>query len=165
MTTNSFLLCLKRFVSRRGIPRIIITDNAKTFKAASKILVKLFKSREISNYLTDRKIRWKFNLAKAPWWGGFYERLIRGIKSCLKKNLSKAKLSFDEIQTVIIQIESVLNSRPLTYLYSSELEEPLTPSHLVIGRRLLSLPEQYFEEDINYNETAEVARKREQSAA
>ncbi|XP_065062391.1 uncharacterized protein LOC135689168 [Rhopilema esculentum] len=165
MTTNTFLLCLKRFVSRRGIPRIIVTDNAKTFKAASKILVKLFKSREISNYLTDRKIRWKFNLAKAPWWGGFYERLIRGIKSCLKKNLSKAKLSYDEIQTIIIQIESVLNSRPLTYLYSSELEEPLTPSHLVIGRRLLSLPERYFEEDIDYNETADVARKREQHVA
>ena len=161
LNTATFLLCFKRFVSRRGLPSIIVTDNAKTFKAASKTIVKLFKSKDIVSYLAHRKIQWKFNVAKAPWWGGFYERLIRGIKSCLKKNVSRSKLSYDELQTVIAEIESVLNSRPLTYLYS-ELEEPLTPTHLIVGRRLLSLPEYRDDEDIDYNETASVARKREQ---
>ena len=67
LDTATFLLCFKRFVSRRGLPSIIVTDNAKTFKAASKTIVKLFKSKEIVSYLTHRKIQWKFNVAKAPW--------------------------------------------------------------------------------------------------
>ena len=62
---------------------------------------------------------------------------MRSVKSCLKKNFRSASLTFEELSTVLIEIEGVLNSRPLTYLYS-ELEEPLTPSHLVIGRRILS---------------------------
>ena len=49
----------------------------------------------------------------------------------------------DELQTVIIEIENVLNSRPLTYLYPDEMDEALTPSHLICGRRLLTLPSEF----------------------
>ena len=79
-------------------------------------------------------------MAKAPCWGGFFERLMKQVKSCLKKTLGRSKLSFDELTTIFAEVEAVLNSRPLTYLYSDDVEEPLTPSHLVIGRRLLTLP-------------------------
>ena len=65
---------------------------------------------------------------------------MKQVKSCLKKTLGRSKLSFDELTTILVEVEAVLNSRPLTYLYSDDVEEPLTPSHLVIGRRLLSLP-------------------------
>ena len=77
--------------------------------------------------------------------GWLYERLIKSVKSCLKKCVGRASLSFDELHTTLVEIESVLNSRPLTYLYSDDLEEPLTPSHLILGRRILKLPK--FEED------------------
>lgn len=164
LATETFLLCFKRFVSRRGVPSLIVTDNAKTFKAASKKLITLFKSARIRNYLNEKKITWKYNLAKAPWWGGFYERLIRVVKLCLKKCVGKANLSYDELHTIVTEIESVMNSRPLTYLYPEEIEEPLTPSHLLCGRRLISLPEFQPEkkEDRNFDEKEDVYHKREQ---
>ena len=86
-------------------------------------------------------------MAKAPWWGGFFERLVKQVKSCLRKTLGRSKLSFDELTTILVEVEAVLNSRPLTYLYSDDVEEPLTPSHLVIGRRLLTLPVELLQID------------------
>ena len=65
---------------------------------------------------------------------------MKQVKSCLKKTLGRSKLSFDKLTTILAEIEAVLNSIPLTYLYSDDVEEPLTPSHLVIGRRQLTLP-------------------------
>ena len=102
LTADSFLLCLRRFIGRRGIPCLIVSDNAKTFKAAAKILVKLFKSSKISAYLAKQGIKGQFNLAKAPLWGGFLERLVRSVKSSLKKCVGNAKFSYDKFTTVII---------------------------------------------------------------
>ena len=140
LSTETFLLC---FINRRGISSLVGIDNAKTFKSKSKKIHSsktLFKSAKIQAYLTEKRIKWKYNLAKAPWWGGFYERLIKSVKSCLKKCIGRANLSFDELHTTLFKIEGVLNLPPLTYLYSDELEEPLTPSHLILGRRILKLP-------------------------
>ena len=53
--------------------------------------------------------------------------------------VGQAKLSLDELHTAIVEIESIINSRPLSYVMSSDLEEPLTPSHLLIGRQVLNL--------------------------
>ena len=58
-----------------------------------------------------------------------------------KKVLKNARLTYEELLTVITEIELVLNSRPLTYLHFDDVEEPLTPSHLVVGRRLMTLLE------------------------
>ena len=136
----TFLLCLRRFIGRRGLPKLIVSDNAKTFQASEKTLVSLFELEDVQEHLSSKGIRWQFNLAKVPWWGGFFERLVKQVKFCLKKTLGRSKLSFDELTTILVEVEAVLNSRPLTYLYSDDVEEPLTPSHLVIGRRLLTLP-------------------------
>ena len=127
LSTETFLLYFKRFVSRRGISSLVVTDNAKTFKSASKKLIALFKSAKVQAYLTEKRIKWKYNLAKAPWWGGFYEHLIKSVKSCLKKCVGRASLSFDELHTTLVETEGVLNSRPLTYLYSDDLEESIDP--------------------------------------
>ena len=70
----------------------------------------------------------------------FFERMIKSTKRCLKKTLGKACLTYEELLTVLTEVECILNSRPLNYLYPDDLEEPLTPSHLISGRRLLSLP-------------------------
>ena len=55
-------------------------------------------------------------MEKAPWWGGFFERLIRSVKNCLKKVVGNARLTMDELSMVIVEVEAVLNSRPLTYI-------------------------------------------------
>ena len=65
------------------------------------------------------------------------------MKRCLKKILKNAKLTYEELLTVVVKIECVLNSRPLTYVSSEDTEEPLTSSHLLTGRRLLSLPDKF----------------------
>ena len=63
-----------------------------------------------------------------------FERMIRSMKMYLKKVIDGARLSYDELLTVTTQGEGTLNSQPLTYMVSSEdLEEPITPSHLLVG--------------------------------
>ena len=128
-------------MARRGFPELIISDNVKTFKAAATQLTRIFNDPDVMSSLLKRKIQWKFNLEKAPWWGGVFERMIKSTKRCLKKTLGRARLTYEELLTVLTEVECILNSRPLTYLYPDDLEEPLTPPHLISGRRLLSLPD------------------------
>ena len=73
--------------------------------------------------------------------GGLFERMVKSVKRCLRKMVGRASLSYDEMQTVIIEVEAIVNSRPLSYVHPDDLEEPLTPSHLIVGCRLLSLPD------------------------
>lgn len=55
--------------------------------------------------------------------------------------VGQASLTHDELLTAVTEIESIINSRPLSYLSAGDTEEPLTPSHLVIGHRVLNLPD------------------------
>ena len=140
MSTQTFLSSFKRFTSRRGVPAQVVSDNAKTFISAAQTLQDLLRSQEVQQYFSGMNIQWIFNLEKAPWWGGFFERLVQSVKRCLKKSIGRARLSYDELSTLLVEIESIINSRPLSYLSSEDLEEPLTPSHLLTGCRILSLP-------------------------
>ena len=129
LEADSFLRTLKRFFSRRGTPGLLIDDNAQTFK-----------SKIVKNFLMKNNIEHSPILPAAPWWGGFYERLVRSVKTPLKKVVGKAKLNYEEMETVLVEIEALINSRPLTYLYEDDVSEPLTPSHLLAGRNLASPP-------------------------
>ena len=62
------------------------------------------------------------------------------VKRCLRKDLGNSRLMYDELSTILTEIESTLNLRPLTYLYDT-LGEALTPSHLLHGHRLSALSE------------------------
>ena len=149
LSTPTFLRCLRKFTARRGTPTLIVSDNAKTFKGAEKAMRALFRNPEVRKELGNKGIEWRFNLARAPWWGGFFERMVKGVKRCLKKVIGNARLSCDEMLTVLLEIEGTLNSRPLTYDNNNPTEEVLTPSHLIYGRRLQSLPKlQEPEEDL-----------------
>jgi hypothetical protein len=141
LNTMTFLRCFKRFTSRRGVPKKIVSDNGKTFVSASSTLASIFNDPDVSNYFESLQIEWSFNLQRAPWWGGLFERLIRSTKRCLKKVLGKASVTYEELLTILAEAEAVLNSRPLTFISSEDSDEPLTPSHLMFGFRVLSLPE------------------------
>ena len=69
------------------------------------------------------------------------------VKRCLDKVIGNARLTFDELLTVLVEVEGTLNCRPLTYEYNNPEGEVLTPAHLIYGRRLQSLPEVTEEED------------------
>ncbi|XP_035231684.1 uncharacterized protein LOC118203511, partial [Stegodyphus dumicola] len=103
----------------------------------------------VKDFYASHKIQWCYITEKAAWWGGFYERLIKSVKLALRKTLRKSTLSREELETLIIEIEGVLNSRPLTYVYS-ELQEPmpLTPAHMLLGRRVNSRITEFKVNDI-----------------
>ena len=74
MLIPSFLRGFKRFSSKRGMPDRVISDNFKTFKA-----------NEVKNYFVNHSVKQSFILPASPWWGGFYERLVRSVKLAKKK--------------------------------------------------------------------------------
>ena len=148
LSVASFLLLFHRFTSQRGLPVTLISDNAKTFKAASKDIVKIARSAEVTRFLNSRRVSWKFIVEKAPWWGGFWERLIRSIKRSLKKSIGQGTLNYDELNTILIEVEAIINLRPLTYVLDDQggISDILTPSHLINGRRISTMPnDQHFE--------------------
>ena len=141
MSAQAFKCCLRKFTARWGIPKLIVSDNAKTFQATEKDLSKLFDHPETRSYFNNVRIEWKFNLERAPWWGRFFQRMVGYVKQCLRKALGRARLTRDELATVLVEVECTLNSRPLTYEYDEVGEEVLTLSHLIFGRRINSLPD------------------------
>ena len=141
LTADSFLHSFRRFTARRGFPHKMVSDNGKTFKAAAKSIQTLLNHSNVQQYSADVGMDWCFNLEKAPWWGGVFERMIKSAKICLKKSVGRARLTYDELLTVLAEVEMILNSRPLSYVSSEDIEEPLTPSHLLIGHRVLNLPD------------------------
>ncbi len=148
-TTTAFLRCLKRFVAKRGLPRRVVSDNAQTFKGAAKMVQAMLSQQGIQQYLSDHGIRWTFNVEKAPWSGGIFERMIKSTKRCLRKVIGRAKLHYDELITALTEIEAVINSRPLTYLSPDDIEEPLTPSHFLYGKRVLGFPDGLHQQDMD----------------
>ncbi|XP_004208728.3 uncharacterized protein LOC101238494 [Hydra vulgaris] len=76
LSAIEFQRVLKEFVARKRPPQMIISDNAKTFVATRKWLLTLKNDENIAKYLTIQAIKWRFNLSRAPWWGGLFERLI-----------------------------------------------------------------------------------------
>ena len=141
LSTDTFIQSMKRFTSRRGVPSRFVSDNGKTFKGAAKIIT----HPNVRTHTSSLGIKWDFNLPKAPWWGGLFERLIKSVHAqdcmrCMRKTIGQARLNYDEMTTALVKAEAVLNSRPLTYVTMDDMDEPLTPSHLLTGHRILSLP-------------------------
>ena len=132
-SSESLLLALRRFVARKSLPSTFISDNFKIFKA-----------KELKRFALKLKINWKFILVKFPWWIGLYERLTGITKLCLKKVAGKAFLNYDELTTLLIEIEQTLNTRPLTYLSDNNEDEAVTPSHLLYGRNIARRNFMYF---------------------
>ncbi|XP_006814449.1 uncharacterized protein LOC102809591 [Saccoglossus kowalevskii] len=142
LTTESFLLALRRFTSRRSTPNLIISDNASTFVSASHQLKEIIQNSTVQRYLSDQRIAWKFTPKRSPWCGGFFERMISITKTSLKKVLGRSCVTYVELETILTEIESSINERPLTFV-SSDIADlnPLTPSHLINGRSIHSLPQ------------------------
>ncbi|XP_047146189.1 uncharacterized protein LOC124819048 [Hydra vulgaris] len=127
MKIPAFIRAFKRFAARRGFPDLIISDNFKTFI-----------SKEFKKFMMKNDVQQKFILPASPWWGGFYERLVRSVKITMKKTIGKSLLSYEELETILCEIESVINSRPLFYMSEDDTEEALTPYHLMYGRNIVN---------------------------
>ncbi len=147
LTTNEFLLAFRRLCARKGFPNLLISDNASTFEDSSIQLKNLLLRDDLIESLAKQNCTWKFVTKRAPWMNGFVERLIGMTKSLIKKTLRNCKLKFSELQTLLCEVECVLNNRPLTYLDSDLGPEPLTPAKLMYGRNLSMCPYPIIDDD------------------
>ena len=102
MTAQAFICRFKRFTSRRGFPVRIVSDNAKMFKTAAKIVVATMDTSTVKEYFSNIGIKWSFNLERAPWWGGVFERMVQTMKRCLRKIIGNACLTYEELLTSIV---------------------------------------------------------------
>ena len=139
LSATVFLQVFGRFCGRRGVHSIIMSDNARTFISCSKKIEKLVHSEEVHQCLTNKHVcKLNFIVEKAPWWGVYWERLVRSVKHCLRKVVRRSTLTFDEMSTVLVEVEATLNNRPLTYVHDNieGLLYVLTPVDLVYGYRL-----------------------------
>ena len=123
----SFIGSFKRFISRYDGPDNVISDSRSNFV-----------SDDSRNFVATRFIEWHLNLPFTPWFGGFFERLVKNVKDLLMKDLKGTRLSYEEIQTVLFECEAILNNRPLAYIYPTDLSSCLTRNHLLYDRVIQS---------------------------
>ena len=126
LALSDCILAIRRFASRRGLPKVFHSDNAKTFVGADV---------QLRKYFGHCSPHWRYLVPRAPWWGGYYERLVGSVKSALKRSLGSKCLTRIELETTLCEVECCINSRPLTFVGDSiDSKTPLSPNHFLTGR-------------------------------
>ncbi|XP_071035186.1 uncharacterized protein [Parasteatoda tepidariorum] len=145
LSTEAFLTLFRRFIAGRGLPSVVFSDNATYFKGAQAFLKSLYsivRSNSIQDFAIENQIHWHNIPPLSPHFGGLWEANIKSTKRHLIKVCGSATLNFEELTTLLTQIQSCLNSRPLCPLSSEpqDFEAP-TPGHFIIGAPLLAISE------------------------
>uniref|UniRef100_A0A1B0GIT4 Integrase catalytic domain-containing protein n=2 Tax=Lutzomyia longipalpis TaxID=7200 RepID=A0A1B0GIT4_LUTLO len=141
-------MALRRFISKRGPPTRIFSDNGTNLKGAEKVLkieLENFDQERVNSYLANQGITWTFIPPGAPHMGGAWERLIRSVKQAVRATLKSIEPTDEVLLTVMAEAEYTVNSRPLAVL--SESGESLTPNHFLIHRSTLNPPPGEFDAD------------------
>ncbi|UYV72368.1 hypothetical protein LAZ67_9002823 [Cordylochernes scorpioides] len=144
LSTSSFIAALRRFISRRGKPSKIYSDNGTNFKGTESFMKKQYKimnSKETKDFLAEEFIEWHFIPPSAPHFGGLWEANIKCLKGHLSKVIKSSLLNSEEFITLLCQVEACLNSRPLVELSPDPNDlRALTPGHFLIGSPLIEDP-------------------------
>ena len=156
LTTEAFLACLRRFISKKGCPSTIQSDNGSNFKGAKNDLQELYRflkktatDSSVAHYLSSQLIQWTMIPEKSPHFGGLWEAAVKSAKFHLKRIVGLQHLTFEEFTTITCQVEACLNSRPLLAITSHDTDgvSTLTSGHFLIGRPLTAYPETYIPQD------------------
>ena len=161
LSVPTFLLAFCHFAAQRSLSPVMMSNNATTYTSVAEQLTELLSSKEIRTALSRKGIESKFILKKAPWFGGYWERLIGLTKASIKKTLGRAHVTLLTLQTIITEVKVILNDRPSTYISDYITDpEPLTPACLLHGQRITHQPATMEElEDPDYINTKSVRRK------
>ena len=114
MSAEQFLQCIRRR-RRCGKPKEIISDNASQLKLAKSTVDEAWKFGT-TTYLANEGVKWTFIIKLAPWMGGFYERLVGLVKQALRKSIRKICLNIVQLETILAEVDAVVNLRPLVYV-------------------------------------------------
>ncbi|XP_018359963.1 PREDICTED: uncharacterized protein LOC108759145 [Trachymyrmex cornetzi] len=158
LTSEAFLASLKRFMARRGKVACLYSDNGTNFVGAARELNELHRmfteeqvQRKLNDFFSETRIQWQNIPPNAPHFGGLWEAAIKSAKYHMKRIIGNASLNYDEMSTVITEIEAILNSRPISPM-SNDLNDvqALSPGHFLIGQPLNSYSHPNLE-DIQIN--------------
>ena len=143
LSTEGFVQAFKTFIARRGQPRVIYSDNGGAFIAANNWLRDLRRGEKLMGLLEGHEISWRFKFSRAPWWGGQFERPVTVIKGAFYKTVGGGggTLTWTELAEVILDVESQVNRRPITYV-EDDVELPLLTQQTFLYQRSTQLPEQ-----------------------
>ncbi|XP_076760954.1 uncharacterized protein LOC143429305 [Xylocopa sonorina] len=152
MTTDTFIAALRRFIARRGKCSQIYSDNGTNFIGANNQLKELFEllqsdvhQAKVNAMTAQEGIAWSFIPPRSPNFGGLWEAAVKSMKHHLRRVVGETLFTLEEFSTFVVQIEAVLNSRPLTPLSSDPNDlSALTPGHFLIGQPLTDLPDTNF---------------------
>ncbi|KAI5756181.1 hypothetical protein M8J77_022798 [Diaphorina citri] len=137
-TSSDLFLAFRRFIARRGGCSTLLSDNAQQFKLLKKAVETIYSLNEFQDLLNDNKIEFKFTSPLSPWAGGTFERLISITKQCLRKSIGRILVSRKQLETLMVEIEYVVNSRPLGYYANEDLI--ITPNHFLCLKKDSLLP-------------------------
>ncbi|CAB4037966.1 uncharacterized protein LOC110239131 [Paramuricea clavata] len=144
LETDAFLNCLTRFANRRGYPKTITLDRGTNFVGAEREMREGWERlahNRIKQNLTKHGTDWNFHPPNAPHMNGAVERLVKSCKRALHAILLNRRVDSDVLHTALVEVEGILNSRPITPVCSDPLDlEALTPNHILIHRPNLNSP-------------------------
>lgn len=151
LTTDSAIMALQRMICRRGPPEKILSDNGTNFHGAELELKRALEEldqNKIIQFCTSRNIEWEFNPPLASHFGGAWERMVKSVKTTLKCILNEQAPKEETLNTLLLEAEYTVNSRPLTFISDDPKdEECLTPNHFLIGPNHAKLPYGEFDDD------------------
>lgn len=151
LTSPAFLAAFKRFVARRGHCADLWSDNGTNFVGANREMKRIFQegavvAEDIAAWLASNKTTWHFIPPYSPNFGGLWEAGVKSTKYHLKRVIGNTTLTFEEMTTLLCQIEACLNSRPISQVSNNPEDSfPLTPGHFLVGEPLVLVPDINFE--------------------
>ncbi|KAL1267170.1 hypothetical protein QQF64_002845 [Cirrhinus molitorella] len=148
LDTDAFLMSLRRFISRRGKPFELLSDNGTNFVGGNKEMQAAYDAMipQLRDQLAEKQILFRFIPPGAPHFGGAWEREVKSVKQALKVVLKDQTVPETVLRTVLIEVEGILNAKPLGYVSSDVSDlDPVTPSILLMGRHDSSLPQVLYD--------------------